>query len=76
MSKNLTQPEEIDHILMTMAGHDMKAGAPIPDGAQLSGAIHGFECDESIGVTGFSYDMAHKKSAHGLSDPQPFDRGM
>ncbi len=67
MSQNLTQPEEIDHILMAMAGHDMKAGTPIPDGAQLNGAIHDF--DESIGVTDFSYGMAHKKSAHGLSDP-------
>ncbi len=25
MSRNLTQPEEIDHILMTMAGRDMEA---------------------------------------------------
>ncbi|HEU0233542.1 MAG TPA: hypothetical protein VFQ94_00215 [Gallionella sp.] len=69
MSQNLTQPEEIDHILMAMAGHDMKAGTPIPDGAQLNGAIHDFGCDESIGVTGFSYGIAHKKSAHGLPDP-------
>lgn len=68
MSQNLTQPEEIDHILMAMAGHDMKAGTPIPDGAQLNGAIHGFGCDESIGMAGFSYGMAHKKSAHGLPD--------
>ena len=67
MSQNRTQPEEIDHILMAMVGHDMKAGTPIPDGAQLNGAIHDF--DESIGVTNFSYGMAHKKSAHGLSDP-------
>jgi len=67
MSQNLTQPEEIDHILMTMAGHDMKAGTPIPDGAQLNRAIHDF--DESIGVAGFSYNVAHKKSVHGLSDP-------
>lgn len=28
MSQNLTQPEEIDHVLMEMAGHDMKVGAP------------------------------------------------
>jgi len=69
MSQNLTQPEEIDYVLMEMAGHDMKAGAPTPDGAQLNGVIHGFECDEAIGVTGFPYGIAHKKSAHGLSDP-------
>ena len=67
MSQNLTQPEEIDHILMAMAGHDMKAGTPIPDGAQLNGATHDF--DEPIGVAGFSYGMAQKKSAHGLPRP-------
>lgn len=67
MSQNLTQPEEIDHILMAMAGHDMKAGTSIPDRAQLNGVIHDF--DELIGVAGFSYGIAHKKSAHGLSDP-------
>lgn len=69
MSQNLTQPEEIDHILMAMAGHDMKAGTPTPDGAQLNGAIHGFGSDEPIGVAGFSCGIAHKKSAHGLPRP-------
>ena len=69
MSQNLTQPEEIDHILMAMAGHDMKADTPIPDGAQLNGALHGFGSDEPIGVAGFSYGMAQKKSAHGLPRP-------
>lgn len=34
MSQNLTQPEEIDRILMAMAGHDIQADAPIPDLAQ------------------------------------------
>jgi len=28
MSQNLTQPEEIDHVLMEMVGHDMKEGTP------------------------------------------------
>lgn len=69
MSQNLTQPEEIDYVLMEMAGHDMKAGTPIPDGAQLNGAIHGFGSDEPIGVTGFSCGIAQKKSAHGLPRP-------
>lgn len=69
MSQNLTQPEEIDYVLMEMAGHDMKAGTPIPDGAQLNGAIHGFGSDEPIGVAGFSCGLAQKKSAHGLPRP-------
>jgi hypothetical protein len=67
MSQNLTQPEEIDYALMEMAGHDMKAGTPVPDGVLLNGAR--YECDEAIGVTGFSYGMAQKKPAHGLPRP-------
>lgn len=31
MSHNLTQPEEIDHILMAMAGHDVGVDTPITD---------------------------------------------
>lgn len=61
MSQNLTQPEEVDRVLMEMAGHDMKAGTPIPDGAQLNGGIHDFDCDEPIGATGFPYGAAPKK---------------
>lgn len=33
MSQNLTQPEEIDCILMAMAGRDGQDGAQIPDWA-------------------------------------------
>jgi hypothetical protein len=43
MSHNLTQPEEIDYILMATAGHDMEVDTPIPDGAQLSGTIRDAE---------------------------------
>lgn len=69
MSHCLTQPEEIDHILMAMAGDDMEADTPIPDGVHLSGFIRDVERDEFVRVEGFSYGVAHKKSAHGLSDP-------
>lgn len=69
MSQNLTQPEEIDRILLAMAGHDMTAGTPIRGGAQLDGVIHDIECDEPIEVTGFSYGATHKKPVHGLPDP-------
>ena len=69
MSQNLTQPEEIDHALREMAGHDMKAGTPVPGGAQLNGVMPDSGCAEPIRVTGFSYGVVHDKSAHGLSDP-------
>jgi hypothetical protein len=45
MSHNLTQPEEVDHILMTMVGHDMEADTPVPGGVQISETILDAECD-------------------------------
>jgi len=51
MSQNLTQPEEIDQVLLEMDGAE--ADTPYPDGGQLNGDAHNFECDWSI------EDMAH-----------------
>lgn len=51
MSQNLTQPEEIDHVLMEMANHNGDIDMPNPDGESLNGAIHDFECDWSIRST-------------------------
>ncbi|MDO8464243.1 MAG: hypothetical protein Q7S46_03180 [Gallionella sp.] len=69
MSQNLTQPEEIDHVLMEMAGHDMKAGNPTSDDALSSGGVYDAQCNRPIGVTGSSYSAAHKKPMYGLPDP-------
>lgn len=48
MSQNLTQPEEIDRILMFMAGRGITADVPIPDGVPSSGSIRNAGCDESV----------------------------
>ncbi|HEU0219688.1 MAG TPA: hypothetical protein VFQ98_02635 [Gallionella sp.] len=61
MSQNLTQPEEVDHILMAMAVHDMEAETPIPDGAQSSGAVRDTERDELSMAAGFPCGVVHKK---------------
>ena len=53
MSHCLTQPEEIDHILMTMGGDDMEVDMPIPDGVQSSGANRDVECDELARMASF-----------------------
>lgn len=53
MSHNLTQPEEIDHILMAIAGDDMEVDTPISDGVQLSGAILDIERGKFAKVTDF-----------------------
>lgn len=70
MSQNLTQPEEIDRILMAMAGRDTPAGAPIQDLAQLNGVACDFGCDKPVEAAAFSRGaVQHKKPAHGLPDP-------
>lgn len=70
MSQNLTQPEEIDRILMAMVGHDIQAGAPILEMAQLKGTTSGFACDNAIEAAGFSHAaMQREKKGHGLPDP-------
>lgn len=58
MSHNLTQPEEIDRILMTMAVYDMEADMPIPDEAQSSKTVLDARLDEFAGVSGFPYGNA------------------
>jgi len=62
MSQNLTQPEEVDHVLMEMARHDTAEGQPIPAEAQSRGSYHGFACDWSMGAADFSCGAAHKES--------------
>lgn len=69
MSHCLTQPEEIDHILMSMADDDTEVDAPIPEGVRPSGATRDVEREELVMAPGFPYGEMHKESAHGLSDP-------
>ena len=63
MSHNLTQPEEVDHIWMAMAGLDMEADTPIPAEVQSSESMRDTRRDEFATASGFSYGAAHKKSA-------------
>lgn len=69
MSQNLTQPEEIDCILMAMAGRDEQDGAQIPH--EQSGEVAcGLGCGSRAGASAFSRGVVqYKKSAYGLSDP-------
>ena len=67
MSHNLTQPEEVDHIWLAMAVHDMEANTPIRAGVQSSGIMRDTPRDEFAAASGFSYGAAHKKLA--LSGP-------
>ena len=69
MSHNLTQPEEVDHIWLAMAVHDMEANTPTPAGVPSNESIRATRRDEFAAASGFSfsYGAAHKKSA--LSGP-------
>ena len=67
MSHCFTQPEEIDHVLMAMAGDEMWVDTPIPDEMQPSGAILDVERGEFAVASNFPYGVAHKKSERDLS---------
>ena len=69
MSHRLTQPEEIDHILKTMAGHEMDFVTPIPDRAQSSRNIRDIQRDAFSVATNIPSGIAHKKSVPGLPYP-------
>jgi hypothetical protein len=62
MSQNLTQPEEVDYVLMEMARHDMAEGRLIQDDARSHALYHGFACDWSMGAADPSCGAAHKES--------------
>jgi len=68
VSHNFTQPEEIDHILSAMAGHDMEADTPTPHGIEPGKAIQNAGRDDFTRVEAFLYDVVQSKSAHSLSD--------
>lgn len=56
MSQNLTQPEEIDHILLEMAWRDMRADMPdFSLDAGRTSVRHA--CPETVEVAGSSPDL-------------------
>ena len=58
MSHNLTQPEEIDRILMTMAVYEMDEDMTIPDRAQSSKRIRDVRPDEFAAASVIPYGSA------------------
>ena len=66
MSQNLTQPEEVDHVLMEMARYALEACAPGSRGVHISEIIREAERKKLAMSLGFSSGLVHKKSARGL----------
>jgi hypothetical protein len=65
---NLTQPEEIDQILMKMAADDLVQNTPVENGLKLVHTARNAEHGSFPTLAGFSYGVAHRKSAQRLPD--------
>jgi cell division septum initiation protein DivIVA len=65
---NLTQPEEIDQILMAMAAKGLATKTPVASGAKLIDSVRNAERSGFSTVAGFSYGVSHKKPSHRLPD--------
>jgi hypothetical protein len=65
---SLTQPEEIDLILLAMAAEDMAAKTHVANGANLIAAIRNADRSGFSTVEGFSYGISHRKTSSRLPD--------
>lgn len=65
---NLSQPEEIDQVLMAMAAEDLATKTPIASAAKLIETVRNVERSGFSTVAGFSYGVTHRKSSHRLPD--------
>lgn len=72
MSQNLTQPEEIEHVLKAMANRDLSVDTPLPDGHQSSTTIQNVKCNGVDVVTDFSCGTEYAKSTHGFCESHPY----
>lgn len=62
MSHKPTQPEEIDHVLMEMAVHDLKAESPETDKKNLNGATQMDWGGSSVSPYRAAYMKSHSLS--------------
>jgi hypothetical protein len=65
---SLSQPEEIDQILMKMAAEDLAQNSPLENGVKLVQATRNSGHGNFPTAEGFSYGVTHRKSAHRLPD--------
>ena len=65
---SLTQPEEIDQILLAMATDDLAAMTPVASGAKLIDSVRNADRSGFSTAAGFSYGVSHKKSSPSLPD--------
>lgn len=72
MSQNLTQPEEIEHILIAMESRDMREGSPLSDGHPPGMTSQNTKCDGVEKATDVSCGAEHAKSIHGFCESHPY----
>jgi hypothetical protein len=65
---NLSQPEEIDQVLLSMATEDLSASTPTASGMKLIGPARDAAHGSFPTAAGFSYGVIHKKPSHSLPD--------
>jgi len=65
---SLSQPEEIDQILMAMAAEDLAAKTPVASGVKLISSLRNADRSAFSTVAGFSYGISHKKTSSRLPD--------
>ena len=72
MSQNLTQPEEIDRILMARESRNMSLDSPLSDECQSGISIQNIKCGGVAKVADHSCDTEHAKSTHGFCESLPY----
>ena len=72
MSRNLTQPEEIDQILWAMVARDLEKLMPIPGGTPPIRDCRDAPYEEFAVESG----VVNRESAQGLPGPQRYVRSM
>ena len=76
MSRNLTQPEEIDQILWAMVARDLEKLMPIPGGTPPIRAGRDAPYEESAAQPGYSCSDVHLESAQDLPVAQRYVQRM
>lgn len=65
---SLSQPEEIDQVLLKMAAEDLAASTPITSAMKLMETAPCAECENFPVLAGISYGMAQRKFIRRVPD--------
>lgn len=72
MNRNLTQPEEIDLVLLVMESNDSGMVKPMPEHVKPDVVIQDAGCDKSAIKPASPDREVHGNSEHGHPEPLPY----